>query len=163
MTDEDTATVVVGVDGSEAARRALDWAVQFASRTGSIVRAVSVCGVVPPSPFLTVPSPREEPDLVSERHEGFLADALQQADPNRYGVTVHTSVVHGEPGRALCALAAGASALVVGSHGRGAMLTAVLGSVSTYCVRHAECPVAVLPPGAAETEDSGTKVTADAG
>jgi hypothetical protein len=41
------------------------------------------------------------------------------------------------------------SALVVGSNGRSAVLAALLGSVSTYCVRNAKCPF-VIPPAAGE-------------
>lgn len=43
---------------------------------------------------------------------------------------------------------AGASLLVVGSHGKGAVRRAVLGSVSGVVVDRAACPVAVLPPKA---------------
>ncbi|MEQ7126640.1 universal stress protein [Actinopolymorpha sp. B11F2] len=164
MVEEHGATVVVGVDGSPAARLAVAWAVQFAGGAGATVHAVAVCGVVPASPFLTVPTPREEVDLVAEQHHDMIAEALRQADPQSHGVAVRTSVIHGEPGRALCALSAGASALVVGSHGRGAVLTALLGSVSAYCVRHAKCPVFVIPPDAVESVDEVTgRAAADAG
>lgn len=54
-------------------------------------------------------------------------------------------VIDGEPGPALCDLAAavGASALIVGSRGRGGLRRAVLGSVSDHVVRHAPCSVIV--------------------
>lgn len=54
-------------------------------------------------------------------------------------------VIDGEPGPALCDLAAevGASALIVGSRGRGGLRRAFLGSVSDYVVRHAPCSVVV--------------------
>ena len=54
-------------------------------------------------------------------------------------------VIDGEPGPALCDLAAevGASALIVGSRGRGGLRRAFLGSVSDYVVRHAPCSVIV--------------------
>ncbi|KAL5726104.1 hypothetical protein ACHQM5_009174 [Ranunculus cassubicifolius] len=34
--------------------------------------------------------------------------------------------------------------LVLGSHGKGALKRAFLGSVSNYCVQHAKCPVLVV-------------------
>jgi nucleotide-binding universal stress UspA family protein len=45
-----------------------------------------------------------------------------------------------------------ADLLVVGSRGRGAVAARVLGSVSQGCVRHARCPVVVVPGG--ERDDS---------
>jgi len=154
LSDERPSAVVVGVDGSDAAKRALAWAVCFAAHAGSSVHAVSVCALVPPSPFLGLPGTPDDIDVVAQGHREMLADAVREADPDRYGVRVQTSVVHGEPGRALCSLAAGALAVVVGSHGRGAVLSSLLGSVSAYCVRHAECPAFVIPPRAADAVEA---------
>jgi nucleotide-binding universal stress UspA family protein len=54
-------------------------------------------------------------------------------------------VINGDPGPALCRLAAevGASALIVGSRGRGGLKRALLGSVSDHVVRNAPCSVIV--------------------
>lgn len=147
--DERDAAIVVGIDGSTGAQRALDWAVGLAEPTGSVVRAVSACVFVPTPRTLLAPSHYVDPDADALGHE-HVRLAVQQADPGSRGVKVEACVAHGEPGHVLCALAAGASALVVGSKGRGAVLAALLGSVSTYCVRNAKCPVFVIPPGAGE-------------
>jgi nucleotide-binding universal stress UspA family protein len=58
---------------------------------------------------------------------------------------VETLVVEGGPGPALCRLAGDvdASALIVGSRGRGVLKRALLGSVSDYIVRNAPCSVIV--------------------
>jgi nucleotide-binding universal stress UspA family protein len=57
-----------------------------------------------------------------------------------------TMVLHGHAGPALCALAGeiGASAIVLGSRGRGVLKRALLGSVSDHVVRHAPCPVMII-------------------
>jgi nucleotide-binding universal stress UspA family protein len=71
------------------------------------------------------------------------ADALR--DLPSMPASLDTLVVNGDPGPALCRLAAdvGASALIVGSRGRGGLKRALLGSVSDYVVRHAPCSVIV--------------------
>jgi nucleotide-binding universal stress UspA family protein len=53
----------------------------------------------------------------------------------------------GDPGRALVAETANTGLLVLGSHGRGPVRRALLGSVSAHVVREARCPVIVCPPG----------------
>lgn len=59
---------------------------------------------------------------------------------------VETHVALGEPGVELALYAAevGASVLVVGSRGHGALKRVLLGSVSDHLVRHAPCPVLVV-------------------
>lgn len=58
---------------------------------------------------------------------------------------VETRVVEGPAGQVLCDLATqvGATAIVIGSRGRGGVKRALLGSVSDYVVRNAPCPVVV--------------------
>ena len=56
-----------------------------------------------------------------------------------------TRVLRGTAGPAICQLAddVDASAIVLGSHGRGGVKRALLGSVSDWVVRNASCPVVV--------------------
>lgn len=78
---------------------------------------------------------------VIEGH-GALAVTARTLGPDPY----EQHVVEGAPGPAICALAEelGASVIVVGSHGKGFLARTVLGSVSSYVVRHAPCPVLVV-------------------
>jgi nucleotide-binding universal stress UspA family protein len=64
--------------------------------------------------------------------------------------TVETSVEPGEAGPVLCeqAKTLNADVVVVGSRGRGAIRRMLLGSVSTYVVHNAPCPVLVVRAGA---------------
>lgn len=73
------------------------------------------------------------------------ADALGLPDATRL-------VVRGPVGPGIVAVAEerGASAIVIGSRGRGGVKRFVLGSVSDHVVRHAPCPVIVTNPHAAE-------------
>jgi nucleotide-binding universal stress UspA family protein len=68
------------------------------------------------------------------------------------GATLHSVPVEhvgltGDAGRALVGETARTGLLVLGSHGRGPVRRALLGSVSAHVVRDARCPVIVCPPG----------------
>jgi nucleotide-binding universal stress UspA family protein len=65
------------------------------------------------------------------------------------GTNVERVIEHGDAGAALCRLAEerGAHLLVVGSRGHGLFRRALLGSVSTYAVNNAPCPVFVVRRG----------------
>lgn len=130
--------VVVGIDGSAPGVRALQWATDFADRTGADL-LLATAWQWPMSYGAPVFWPAFAPD----------SDAQAAIDKARAGVTlrhgdVHTVVREGRAGPVLVDLAGNAAALVVGSQGHGALAEAVLGSVSSYCVRHAHCPVVVV-------------------
>ena len=59
-------------------------------------------------------------------------------------------MLSGHAGQVICNLAEelDATSIVIGSHGRGGIKRAVLGSVSDHVVRNAPCPVVVIGPGA---------------
>jgi nucleotide-binding universal stress UspA family protein len=78
---------------------------------------------------------------VSER---TLADAVAEASTARPGIAVHPKVIRGHPAKVLVDQANDADLLVVGSHGHGGFVGALLGSVSQRCVQHATCPVVVV-------------------
>lgn len=90
-------------------------------------------------------SPEQLDDLNEVRAEGgrqvvaAAVEALGRAD-------VETQVLLGEPATEieLFAKEVGATVLVVGSRGHGAIKRAFLGSVSDHLVRHAPCPVLVV-------------------
>jgi nucleotide-binding universal stress UspA family protein len=76
-----------------------------------------------------------------------LAATVAAVKGSRRPRTIHELVETGEPGPLLCRLASElkVDVLVVGSRGRGALKRALLGSVSSYVVHHAKCPVLVVP------------------
>jgi len=79
-----------------------------------------------------------------ERAERTLAEAKAEAE--RVGLAVETVLRSGDPAGEICAVAASERArlLVIGSHGHGAVLSVLLGSVSSAVLHRASCPVVVV-------------------
>lgn len=128
--------VVVGVDRSEASDTAVAWAATEAVRRRGRLVLLRAEGLV------DLPLPTEQWEQ-EERELAALATSVQQAHPRLDDVT--SELVVGAPGPALVARAADADLLVVGSHGRGALKRAVLGSASAYCAVHAPVPTVIVP------------------
>ncbi len=70
------------------------------------------------------------------------------------GLKVETTLERGHPGEQVCRRAGelGADLIVTSTHGRTGLKRVLLGSMAEYIVRHAACPVLVVPsharPGA---------------
>ncbi|NYH52614.1 MULTISPECIES: universal stress protein [Nocardiopsis] len=149
--------VVVGVDGSTHSRRALDLAVDLASEgEGELVVVNSWEVPYPYDPVAMTAMGYEPQEKIFDRKSeelvaGMLADA---ADERREGLDVEVSVVRTQdtPVNALLRAAEGADAIVVGSHGRGAVRGLIMGSVSQGVLHRSEIPVVVLPRRAEEEE-----------
>ena len=64
------------------------------------------------------------------------------------GARARFMIWEGQPGESIvdAAQAEGAGVIVVGSHNRGRVGRFFLGSVSEHVVKHASCPVLVVPP-----------------
>jgi nucleotide-binding universal stress UspA family protein len=135
-------TIVVGVDGSEISRRALRWALDEAARTGYQVRAITAWSGI----MSAQPDP-VDPRAAAERAEHLLAEEVSAVNADRPAPTpVQQQVIEGEPAKTLSVASAEAALLVLGSHGHGRLFQALLGSVTAECVRHAACPVVIIPP-----------------
>jgi nucleotide-binding universal stress UspA family protein len=139
-----SAPVVVGVDGSPASELASGFTFDFASRHGCDLVAVHAWSDLPLDPFARVQ--KEERDLAEVREEALkvLSESLAGWAERYPEVIVHKKTSPERPKEALLRESENASLLVVGSHGRGRIRRAVLGSVSHAAVNRAHCPVAVL-------------------
>ena len=132
--------IVAGVDGSEDSKHALRWAVRQARFTGAEVHAV-IAWQVPVTIFI-VPT-YTEADYARDAAETLSKAVLDALGPDP-GVPVLTRVIQNRPATALTEEARTAELLVVGEHGRGELPGMHLGSVASYCVHHASCPVTVV-------------------
>ncbi len=167
--------VVVGVDGSANARRALRWAIDEARQRdaelhivhayrphhrSSSDRSSQAAASVGSTRYLDpeADQQRREQDYQSARNEslGRIDLALKRVGADVSDLTVEKHPVVGvHPERALIEVSQGASLLVVGSRGRGGVAGRLMGSVSRACVEHAGCPVVVIPPEADDQKMSG--------
>jgi nucleotide-binding universal stress UspA family protein len=137
--------IVVGVDGSQAARDALRWAVDEARRRNATVEAVYAWH----QPFMAGYMMEGELDL--GRYEEEAQEVLDRAVEtlkDSGDVTIERKLVAGSAAGALVDEAKGAALLVVGSRGRGGFSGLLLGSVSQQAAHHAPCPVVIIPAAA---------------
>jgi len=133
--------IVVGVDGSEASKRALRWAADQAKLIGAELKVVTTWEY-PPTLGWAPPYPSDfDPDADARKALSATVAEVLGADP---GLVMHLTVVEGHPAYVLTETAADAQLLVVGSRGHGAFAGMLLGSVSEYCAAHAPCPVVVV-------------------
>lgn len=141
-TDTVDGHVVLGVDGSPTSDRAIDFAFEFASLHRVDLVAVHAWSDVPLAEVRH--SQPVEVETALQHAEKVVDMAVADAVRTRPDVRARTVVAIERPAEALLEQAEGASLLVVGSHGRGALRRTLLGSVSHAVLHEAPCPVAVL-------------------
>lgn len=132
--------IVTGVDGSEDSKEALRWAVRQARLTGAEVHAVIAWDV--PVTIFFVPSYTDS-DYHRDARE-TLEKAVAEAMGSDPSVPVIIRAVKGRAAVVLPGEAEQAELLVIGGHGRGELPGMHLGSVASYCIHHAPCPVTVV-------------------
>jgi nucleotide-binding universal stress UspA family protein len=136
--------IVVGVDGSEASKAALRWAVEEARLRHARVRAVHAWWIYPMLRPGAPPAPDQIPgvgDDATERVRTFITETLG----GETDVEITPLAVQGEQASAaLVDAAKDADLLVVGSRGAGGFSGLLLGSVSQQCTHHAPCPIVIV-------------------
>ena len=132
--------IVVGVDGSPAADRALDWAVAQARRSAVSLHLVSVWSFPMALGYAFTTSVNE----VRQSALDVIDRAMAKVGDVAPGVPVTGEATEQAPAPGLVGAAKGADMLIVGSRGHGGFEGLLLGSVSLYCIRRAGCPVVVV-------------------
>lgn len=134
-------SLIVGVDGSEGSRAAVDEAIDLAGNLGATLAFVFVRK--PPSGWLGDPYYQRAltGDLVDARRT--VAEAVETA--TKAGIEAYSEVLEGDPANELVSIADNRDAdmIVVGSRGHNALAGAVLGSVSQSVSQHANRTVVV--------------------
>jgi nucleotide-binding universal stress UspA family protein len=135
--------IIVGVDGSYSSKVALRWAIRQAKLTGGSVDAVTAWRY--PTGYGMGPV-ADSIDFESDA-KNTLTEALNEVGGLEPDVPVRPVVAEGHAAEVLLRASKGADLLVVGSRGHGGFTSALVGSVSLYCVLHSRCPVLVVRDG----------------
>ena len=138
--------IVVGIDGSDNSRRALEWALTEAKIRQARLTVVSAWQI--PKAVLSSPvamAAYDEDVWRSEATETLRA-TLESVDLDELPAGLDRQVVEGPPAKVLLDTSSGADLVVVGSRGRGGFAGLLLGSVSQQVAHHARCPVVIVPP-----------------
>lgn len=141
--------IVVGIDGSQNARHALDWAMAEAAAHNADLTVITVHPVAA-SYWSGQPVDYPGDDQQVEHIRKSAQDAVNKASDSlgdRQPKSVKVVAVNGLPTKTLMDASESADLLVVGSRGGGGFSSLFLGSVSNQLVHHAKCPVVVVRTG----------------
>jgi nucleotide-binding universal stress UspA family protein len=137
--------VVVGVDGSGSAYRAVEWAAAEAVRRGAELRLVRAFS------WTTSERPIRDGGRVAQYRDELLKFARSQvaraariAADVRPEVETTTQVAVGAPIEVLGSEARRAQLLVLGDRGLGGLAGLLLGSVAVGLAAHGACPVVIV-------------------
>lgn len=139
-------TIVVGVDGSQGAQKALRFAVAEAKLRSARLRAVvawQIPGAALTSGGLIEPA-FPDPNAFEEPARATLEQALTDLGDVAAGIEIERVLLMGPAAEILVAEAAHAQMLVLGSRGHSGVRSLLLGSVSHHCAQHAACPVVIV-------------------
>ncbi|SFS99242.1 universal stress protein [Saccharopolyspora flava] len=137
--------VVVGVDGSAVSERAIGFAYETAARLDRPLVGVHSWGETAFNPFDIVDEWDADRSEFRDRAREILSESMAGWADRYPDVQVRHVVGPEQPATLLLGETDGATLLVVGSHGRGAVRRTFMGSVSHAVLNQAPCPVAVLP------------------
>ena len=140
-----TPGIVVGIDGSPQGEAALRFAFEEARLRGLPLQIV--CAWEPSDSAYIGEAFVPTPDVflaAENRADDVLRTALEQLAPDP-AIDVEALSVEGHAATVLVEQARDAKLLVVGSRGRGAAASLLLGSVSQSIAHHAPCPLVIVP------------------
>lgn len=140
--------VVVGVDDSDSARRALETAATEALHTHRPLHVVHAWAAYPTgyAPGTYPHTATELADSIREYAGVVLARAVASVREAHPDLEVTEELANGDARQVLEERSADAAVVVVGSRGLGALRRLLLGSTSAWLARHAHSPLLVVRP-----------------
>lgn len=142
MSPYDFTHVLVPIDGSEGAQKALDCALSVAAAVGAEVSALAVEGKLP-----AYAASLGEVDEVKREKDEYFTGVLEAArtQAQQRGVSMRTELVPGHAAEVITnyARAHGCDLIVIGHRGHF-LGDYLLGSTADRVAHHAHCPVMVV-------------------
>jgi nucleotide-binding universal stress UspA family protein len=142
------AGILVGIDGSDHSRRALEWAVNEAAIRHAPLTVLTVnqavAGVWGRGP-VQYPGDQDRASHARESAQKQTDTILENASADARPSSVSVEAVTGFPTEEILRAAAGADMIVLGSRGVGGFHRLRMGSVAQQVTHHAHCPVVVVP------------------
>lgn len=133
--------IVVGVDGTPASDRALEWALEEAVVRGCPLHVVNAWNFEALTDWAETTAKQAQAES-----EAVVDKALQTAGSRRQNMPeVVRKSLRGDAAETLERASEGAAMLVVASHTGHRIRQVVLGSTSMHVVRHAHAPIVVIP------------------
>jgi nucleotide-binding universal stress UspA family protein len=129
-------TVIVGIDGSQAAIHAAEWAADEASGREVPLLMLAVLKATHPS--------AEDYHRDLAHAEASLRTARAAVEAKEIPLKIETDILRGQPGVILVSESDDAEMVCVGSTGINRYSRALLGSTATEVAEKARCPVAVI-------------------
>ena len=154
---DDPVTVGVADDGSSNA--ALDFGVTEASTTGVGLRLVH-SWLMPSPTFDYGTALTVDPEVVIDGHRRILDGAARRVLRQRPTLSVTRELIRDSRSAALLRYTSRSSLLLIGTHRRGVLAGALLGSVAQEVLWRADCPVCIVPSVRAENVESDLTTSA---
>jgi nucleotide-binding universal stress UspA family protein len=135
--------IVVGVDGSPRAERALQHAILQANAWGAELTAVTGVPVGNAGMLAWLPSNIDREQVLADIGAGMdvLVDKYEAENP---GLRIRRIVLDGTGAELLTEFSTASDLVVLGSRGRGGFRGLLLGSTSQAVLHHSACPVLVV-------------------
>ena len=139
--------VVVGVDGSEVSRQALQVAFREADARGAVLRAIHGWNEAQVhTTYVGLVDSQNEMERTLKDRQDMLQEELADLVKQYQEVRVEEVVERDRPINALRDAAVDAQLVITGSHGRGGFKGMLLGSTSRALLQYAPCPMMVVRP-----------------
>ncbi len=137
-------TVVVGIDGSESALRAVRWAAAEAARRRVPLRVVTAFEWTQDHAVGQLKLDSSYRDIMLGQARRHLSEAASVAEQSADGLEVEQQLIVGFPIPVLTAESRRAQLVVIGDRGLGGVAGLLLGSVATALSAHADAPLVVV-------------------